>query len=160
MELLGALVAFNEFMRRLGFQEIGLNQISQHDSLIDGDLSSKIGQKTLITKLALKNRNFRVVERNDITNVGQKIVFENDDKKLPTAILFRDSFTSYQLEFFASKFSKLICLWQPNLDLEFIKRERPDFVLQQQVERFLVSIPNDISGPSHLDYVAKKYQFN
>lgn len=152
----GALIAFNEFMRKLGFQEISLDQISQHDSLIDGDLSSKIGQKTLNTKLVLKKRNFRVIERNDITNVGQKIVFENDDKKLPTAILFKDSFTSHQLEFFASKFSKLICLWQPNLDLEFIKRERPDFVLQQQVERFLVRIPNDISGPSHLDYVAKK----
>lgn len=146
---IGALVSFNELMKSLGMESISESDIECEDVVIEGDLTGKIGQSTVTTTVKLKQTSHQLIDNNKVSNVGQRRVYENTDKSLPTAVLFRDSFASHQLDMFAARFSRIVCIWQPNLDFDIIEREKPDFVISQQVERFLVSVPNDITDPSH-----------
>lgn len=153
---IGALHGFNKIASMLGFEKITADEYTTTIIDVPGDLSSKLGLENVGPKVSLINKKYRVVDNNGVSNVGKRVVFKNDDQNLPSCILFRDSFSDHQLEFFASKFSRLICLWQPNLDYEYIAKERPDFVIQQQVERFLVDVPDDLTGLSHQDYERQK----
>ena len=152
----GALCGFNKIATMLGLGALTPNDYILSYLDVVGDLSSKLGINNFGPKISLLKKSYCIVEDNGVSNIGKRIIFRNDDQSLPTCILFRDSFADYQLEFFASRFSRLICLWQPNLDYDYIAKERPDFVIQQQVERFLVEVPDDILGLSHRDYELKK----
>lgn len=152
----GALICFNSLMQALGLKPFELEEFDQSVETIEGDLSSKITSSTETILLKPKIRSFKLVDRNSIANLGQRRIYEHENKSLPRAVLFRDSFSSHQLEFFASKFSRLVCLWQPNLDYQIIQREAPDFVISQQVERFLVTPPDDKGGLTHAQYESNK----
>lgn len=153
---MGALCGFNKIASIVGIEVLKSNDYTSSMVNLPGDLSSKLGLPNVGPNISMLNKKFRVVDDNGVSNVGKRIVFVNDDQDLPTCILFRDSFSDHQLEFYASRFSRLICLWQPNLDYEYIANERPDFVIQQQVERFLVEVPDDFHGLSHADYEYRK----
>jgi alginate O-acetyltransferase complex protein AlgJ len=153
---LGGLLAFNAMMRALGLPEITAEEFRREDTETEGDLSGKIGRMTANVVLRPVEPRFRLVDNNGVTNIGQRRIYEHPDKSLPRAVLFRDSFSSHQLDMFASRFSRIVCLWQPNIDPAILAEEAPDFVIGQQVERFLVQCPDDRNGPSHRDYEARK----
>jgi len=146
---LGARIAFNEMMRALGLPVIEDAEFTRVDSNIDGDLSGKIGAQTPSVILAPVAAKYRLIDNNNIKGIGERRIYEHPDKSLPRAVLFRDSFSSHQLNMFASRFSRIVCLWQPNIDYGIVTQEAPDFVIGQQVERFLVQCPDDQNGPSH-----------
>ncbi|MDP9562639.1 alginate O-acetyltransferase AlgX-related protein [Agrobacterium tumefaciens] len=152
----GAFVAFNQMMQANCLPQMSSDLISFEDKVIAGDLTGKLGLTTTTKVAVIKSPAFKKVEFNGVQNIGQRAVYENEDKNLPTLLLFRDSFASHQLEMFASMFSRVVALWQPNIDYKVVQDERPDFVFSQQVERFLVSCPDDIRGPSSLEYEAAK----
>ena len=152
----GAFVAFNQLMRANCLPQMNSDLISFEEKVIAGDLTEKIGLTTTTKVAVIKRPTFKKVEFNGVQNIGQRAVYENEDKSLPTLVLFRDSFASHQLEMFASLFSRVVALWQPNIDYKVVEYERPDFVFSQQVERFLVSCPDDVRGPSSLEYEAAK----
>ena len=153
---IGALEAFNFLMISLGLPGIDDDEFIETAEIIDGDLTSKINSYTKTTVLRPAKREFQLVDRNNVLNIGQRRVYENKCKTLPRAVLFRDSFSSHQLEMFASRFSRVVCVWQPNIDYELVKREAPDFVISQQVERFLVACPDDQHGLTHGEYELQK----
>ena len=72
---LGALIAFNEAMRAMGLPEMEENLFNPQIKDVDADLSRKIGHRR---------------------------VYLNEDESMPSCVIFRDSFTSHQLEMFAS----------------------------------------------------------
>jgi alginate O-acetyltransferase complex protein AlgJ len=121
-------------------------------------LSSKLGEQTLLVKSEILAPTYRVLEINHIANIGNLFVSQNEDSSLPSAVIFRDSFSTYLLELYAQTFSRLVCVWQPNIDYSIIERERPDVVISQQVERFLVWCPDDRNGLTNAEYVARKAQ--
>ncbi|ARU16700.1 hypothetical protein A9D14_11565 [Croceicoccus marinus] len=143
-------------MRELGLPELGAEDIAFDLRTIPGDLTEKIGQTTETQLGRMLNPRFRLVEDNGVNNVGRLLIMENEDTSLPTLVLFRDSFGSAQMQMFASRFSRVVAVWQPNIDYGIIAREKPDFVVSQQVERFLVSVPDDAAGPTNAEHVAKK----
>lgn len=152
----GALIAFNETMRALDLPELPVSDFVSEQRDIEADLSIKMGVLCPTTVLTIRNPRFRLVDNNQVNNIGQRRIYENEDKSLPSCVFFRDSFTSHQLDMFASQFSRIVFLWQPNIDYGIVKAESPDVVINQQAERFLVSCPDDQTGPSHRDYEAKK----
>ncbi|HEY9639255.1 MAG TPA: hypothetical protein V6C57_02160, partial [Coleofasciculaceae cyanobacterium] len=93
---------------------------------------------------------------NQIIANGHAQIYENPDKSLPKAVLFRDSFGNSMLDFLAESFSRLVVVWQPHIDYSVVEAEKPDVVINQQVERFLVRIPDDLKGPSHNEIVQAK----
>lgn len=155
---LGALIAFNEAMRALDLPEMSISDFVSEQRDIKADLTIKIGKLCSTTILNVRDPQFRLIDNNKVANIGQRRVYENKDKSLPRCVFFRDSFTSHQLEMFAARFSRIVYLWQPNIDYDLVKAEAPDIVINQQVERFLVSRPDDRTGPSHREYEARKLE--
>jgi len=148
---IGALVAFNEAMRAMGLPQMHEDEFKREVRDINADLSMKMGQTCPATVLTVRDPKFRMVDDNKVNNIGHRRIYENEDKTLPRCVYFRDSFTSHQLEMFAAQFSRIVYVWQPNIDYGLIHAEAPDFVINQQVERFLVECPDDADGPSHAD---------
>lgn len=152
----GALIAFNSLMLALDLPTLNFDRLTLQSHLIEGDLSGKRGRNTATTKIIIIKPDFSIIEDNKITNIGNLIVFTNSNQALPTAVVFRDSFTTFQLNLFASSFRRVVLVWQPNIDYTIIENERPDFVVSQHSERFLIRCPNDFSGKTNSQYVADK----
>jgi len=152
----GALAGFNALMSEIGTASLDPSLFNVETKETEGDLSSKIGERNFSQVASLRKPKFRKVDSNGVTNVGGRVVFENEDLTLPTLVLFRDSFASNQMQTFASSFSRVVALWQPNIDYSIVEQERPDFVISQQVERFLVACPDDKGGRSAAEYEAMK----
>ena len=106
----------------------------------------------------LLERQSECVLNNQITNTGNLMLFENKNKDLPKAVMFRDSFAEPLLELLAESFSRLLVIWQPNIDYTIVQDEKPDIVISQQVERFMIQIPDDLAGLKHKERVAAKGQ--
>jgi len=152
----GAYHAFNEIMRSLSLPVMDETDFVCEVREVEGDLSSKLGHNCSTYFMGVKNRRYKLTDINNVNNIGRREIFENDDKSLPRCVFFRDSFGSHQLEMLATRFSRLVCIWQPNIDYGIIRSEAPDFVISQQVERFLVECPDDLHGPSHKEYEEAK----
>ena len=111
------------------------------------DLGSKLGIPGGIDIAArLVDRKAECVFNNQIVGNGRVQIYENSNKNLPKAVLFRDSFSDFMLDFLAESFSRLVVAFQPHVDYAVIEAELPDVVINQQVERFLVRIPDDLKG--------------
>jgi alginate O-acetyltransferase complex protein AlgJ len=132
------------------------DEIEFRDERMDSDLSSKLGLTDIVTKGIVKNPSARVILRNNVSNIGNYRVFENKDKRLPKAVIFRDSFSNYMMNYLAESFSRLVVVWQPNIDYSIVKAEKPDIVISQQAERFMVVVPDELGGSTNRGYVAGK----
>jgi alginate O-acetyltransferase complex protein AlgJ len=104
----------------------------------------------------LLERQAECVLNNHITNTANLMIFENKNKALPRAVMFRDSFAEPLLELLAESFSRLLVIWQPNIDYTIVQDEKPDIVISQQVERFMIKVPDDLAGLRHKEWVAAK----
>lgn len=92
-------------------------------------------------------------EEQELTNevglhVGSHVVYRNEKAENDLkVILFGDSFSEYRPHLLtgmlAETFKELHFIWNSNLDYEYIKKVKPDYVIYQAVERFLVKLPTD-----------------
>ena len=72
----------------------------------------------------------------------EPVVTINPDRK-GTAIVFRDSFSEFWVPYLGQHFNKVIYLWQYSWDLDIIKSEKPDVVIDEMLERrFYVQDPS------------------
>ncbi len=123
------------------------------------DLGNKIGwkhDKTIVNQIL--NPRSKCIFDNKSKGTGRLYIYENSDKSLPIAMFFGDSFSHSMIPYLAESFSKLVLIQQPNLDYSLIEKEKPDVVISEQVERFIVRIPDDLKGLSNLEIVEKKKQ--
>ena len=70
-----------------------------------------------------------------------RLVTEVDDPTLPRAVVFRDSFSSALIPFLSEHFSRVVYLWQDEIDADVILEEEPDIVIQEIAGRYLYSLP-------------------
>ena len=122
------------------------------------DLGAKIGipEDSSISARVIKKFS-KAVFHNKVRTRGKILIFENKKYKyLPTAVIFRDSFSNMMLGFLSESFSRLVAVWQPNIDYSIVLDENPDIVMSQQAERFIPRIPNDLKGDSNAEIVAAK----
>jgi hypothetical protein len=72
--------------------------------------------------------------------VGRTVMAETGDPTLPRAVMFHDSFLPVDLEPYLSEhFERIVYHWRPkSLDWALIARERPDLVIEEKAERFLL----------------------
>jgi hypothetical protein len=76
-------------------------------------------------------------------------VYENPDKSLPRAVVFRDSFIHEMIPFLAEHFSRMYFIWPfptdavrvRDFDTQTILDEKPDIVIDQFVERYFTQPP-------------------
>jgi alginate O-acetyltransferase complex protein AlgJ len=159
----GGYLAYRALANRIS-QQIDLNiidesEISFEETRILGDLGDKVPSfPKLLDYIANHDRHSRYIFDNHVRNTGHLTIWENELQDLPKAVIFHDSFNTRMLGFWAESFSRLVLVHQPNLDYKVILDEKPDLVISQQVERFLIRIPDDLNDLSNEDRVAKKVE--
>jgi hypothetical protein len=80
----------------------------------------------------------------DCPTFGTPTSVENDDPSLPRAVLFHDSFNWALGPLLAEHFRRLVCVWADQFSPGLVRRERPDVVIQEFVERKLgFVLPDD-----------------
>jgi hypothetical protein len=152
----GSFIALNELFSDVPHLLIAEDQLEFFENELAGDLSDKLGRKNVTVSARVKNPKAKEIINNGVKNRGNYIVFENTNKDLPKCVLFRDSFSTSMLKYIAEMFSRLVVVWQPNIDFAMVDAEKPDFVVSQQAERFLVSLPDDEGGKGVEDYARDK----
>ena len=98
----------------------------------------------------------RLVSDNQVKNRGSIVIYENEDKSLPSALMFRDSYGVWFRHFLAESFSRLVLVATPLYEDEIVRRENPDIVITEMAERFLINVPDDESGEKVDDIIAAK----
>lgn len=68
------------------------------------------------------------------------LVTEIAASTLPRAVVFRDSFTSRLIPYVSEHFSRAVYLWQNDVDLEVVEKERPAVVIHEIVGRHLTTL--------------------
>lgn len=160
---LGAFVGYQSLIEKVAAQH-RVRVLTKADIVFtecvleNSDLGSKIGSPEDMTVSAkITDKYARVVFHNEVSNRGKLLIFENTKYKyLPKGVIFRDSFSNMMLEFLAESFSRLVAVWQPNIDYDIVLKERPDIVISQQAERFIFQVPDDLKGQSNPEIVASK----
>lgn len=124
-----------------------------------GDLGVKFGltETTLQKKVALTSQ---VVYDNKVINhahQGSIRILKNDRIPHGKMIIFGDSFGNSNTPdttggkrliarlstLFAETLNEVHFVWTPWVDYDYLEREKPDFVLTEMAERFLVRVPDD-----------------
>ncbi len=162
----GAFIAYRKLMDSINAHRLKLGKsvlsvleeadVEFSEKRMDSDLSMKIGLSDMVTVGLIKKPNAKCVQWNNISNIGNYKVFEGVDKSLPKAVMFRDSFSNYTINYLAESFSRLVVVWQPNIDYSIVDSEKPDIVISQQAERFMVVVPDELGGSSNRGYVSGK----
>jgi len=60
-----------------------------------------------------------------------------DDHSLPRAVMFRDSFGNALIPYLSEHFSRILYVWDRDVDPRVVAVEKPDVVIQQIVGRFM-----------------------
>ncbi|NJL51969.1 MAG: hypothetical protein HC930_06630 [Hydrococcus sp. SU_1_0] len=137
-----------------------------------GDLGVKFGltETTLKKRVALASQ---VVYDNQVINYvhqGSVRILKNSRIPHGKMIIFGDSFCApgtpdYSAKkrlvarlssLFAETLNEVHFVWTPWVDYDYIEREKPDFVLTEMAERFLVRVPDDHDHLPLEEFVAKK----
>jgi hypothetical protein len=63
------------------------------------------------------------------------------DERLPKAVMFRDSFANALVPYLSESFSRIVYVWDRNVNPQVVEVERPDVVIQEIAERFLGIAP-------------------
>ena len=149
---LGAFVAYQEIIKRLAIWYPNLKASSRSDfelkvSYSNGDLINMVGLSeiikdedwTLIPRTPrLANRIDSRIHVPDLPEYRQPFATEVKNSKLPRVVMFRDSFAERLAPFLSEHFQRIVYLWQ-DFDLEIVKKEHPDIVIHEMVERSLMS---------------------
>ncbi|MBZ1351027.1 hypothetical protein KZZ10_10255 [Alcaligenaceae bacterium LF4-65] len=141
------------------FNPLAQTQLMQYSKQeLRFDLGSKISQSYTEPILGIrpKEPKSRLVKKNELQNMGSIEIWENSNRSLPTAVVFRDSFFTNLTSLFAESFSRVVYLWHPWVDYEVIEDERPDLVLNCTVERFMMRLPCDFTSQSYRDIEKSK----
>jgi len=110
-----------------------------------GDLGNKLYPKQRHNEKQLTSFNYlsKVVFDNGVPNFGRLIVMSNKDALYDEVLLLLGSSSSYSMFNYLTRVYRIVVFLHcaGSLDIEFIKRLRPDFVLTQTNARFIVKAP-------------------
>ena len=152
----GSFLAYQEMMQRIGILPVSSDDVIFTNEEKMSDLAAKLGRADIVTIAKIKNNKTKCTYRNGVKAVGNLLVYENEDKSLPVAVVFRDSFTAQLADYLGQHFSKMVLVWQQNMDWSIIERENPAYVLSIQAERFIIRVPDDIRGRTNAQNVERK----
>ena len=109
----------------------------------NGDLAAMLSLEIMEDQIFLMPKNPSViqdaqVDRRLYPNPSRLVVKENNSFSNPfKLVMFRDSFTTELIPFMSEHFSKSIYVWDSRFNVDIIKREKPDVVIHELVERYL-----------------------
>lgn len=146
----GAFQAYTEVFKLVAKEfhaliSVKAEQIEFSEFSYQGDLGSKVlpPKVGVGVKCIVGNSKSKLIFDNGIANRGNVKIFVNEDKGLPEAVFFGDSFHVAIIPFLAENFSRLTFVHRSDIDKNLLQSRSVDIVFFESVERFLISPPND-----------------
>lgn len=171
--MFGAFIAYKELMASLA-RDIDLFQLEETDLLRTtqtyvGDLGVRFEperSETLVAIARCFGPNCKLLVQNDKFDRGNVQVFTNDRAKMPTCVLFRDSFAYMLIPLLVESFSRLVAVSSLSMLYDLVRAERPDVVIVQVAERFLgtywtgreILMPQDLGHPTFAEFTGIELQ--
>lgn len=144
----GAYIASSEVLKRFGL--LNLVSLLENSFMVCndvGDLGDKLLPHLSSNCLNLSNR-MEMNFNNQISNVGKVWIFETVDnfKQNSSIVIFGDSFSNNMVQFFAKLFRRVVFVHSvASIDIDILEYEKPDYVIFQINQRFLINCPSEIS---------------
>ena len=144
-------------LERFGISPNGFATVVTRHTQHKGDLGGKFAPVVEET-LAVPSFGEGLLDKRNIEKVRESIspsfngthqVFMNLNAPINAKIVvFGNSFfervPSWGMSpFFAALFSEFHFYWSPNVDFEYVAREKPDYIIAQTCERFMSKLPED-----------------
>ncbi|SHJ67456.1 SGNH hydrolase-like domain-containing protein, acetyltransferase AlgX [Roseomonas rosea] len=110
-----------------------------------GDLDSKIPGRPAGDVLELSRRNTDVTVEFDseLNNRGRVVVMHNPKAPEGSVVIFGDSFANRLRLPLNSAFRRMVFVHANTVDAGFLRLERPDVVIAEMTERFVIQPPHD-----------------
>ena len=149
---LGAFVAYRRLMAEINASNsvpvLSEDDLSMEERSWTGDLGLKIEPPESSTSVyvTVRHPKAQFVSDNRVYNLGRRIEYRCDAAPPTRCLVFGDSFSTRLLPYLAEGFARLVFAHVPTLDYELVEREQADIVICVMNERFLISVPNDVSG--------------
>jgi hypothetical protein len=105
------------------------------------DLAAQLGLDDVLTEENLRLRPRRPSLEFRLNPDIKYVVSEDKQNGLPRLVMFRDSFSNNLIPFLDQNFSRAVYVWNYGFDTHLIETERPAFVIQEIVERYLLNDP-------------------
>lgn len=122
-----------------------------------GDLDSKISATPLGTRLyAPRNKDVTLAFDSMIENHGRVVVYINPKAPKRSLMILGDSFSNYIQPMLATCFQRIVRVHGHGLDRQIIGIERPDYLIFQMAERFVVRAPPTITTVSLIQIMRRK----
>lgn len=161
----GCHMAFSLIMNKLGFS-IPERFMKHRVTIVEnvGDLGSKlkrplseklewhefsiIAERTFANEIVLLKEN-KTNSINIGLHVGSNVVFKNqsEDTVKKKVVIFGDSFSSDRRHHLTGMFAEVFCevhfVWSTSLDYKYIFDVKPDIVITDIAERFMLKVPDD-----------------
>jgi hypothetical protein len=159
----GAFPCYQAIMERLARDFPGLTPMDasafypEEYTYLGGDLSYMVGIEELVTEtkrfmlpkkpLAARGQSLGAFKPGYVQPAQASV---RDDKSLPRAVFFHDSYFWEILGFLGEHFSRAVYVWvKPGLagqsnffDKELVEAEKPDVVVEELAERFFIPAPD------------------
>lgn len=146
---IGAYIAYrylaNVISKEYPIRIIDWGDITFEDFETCEDLGSKLNpqQFSSFTRGVIKEPSAQFIYDNGVINTGRIRISLNKNTHLPTAAVFHDSFSEGMQSYLAESFSQVHFYHTTCVDYDEVDRIKPDIVISEVVERFLISIPSD-----------------
>lgn len=152
MNSYGSLIAYQSLAGELSKMFPSIKPLSESDCVISkqkggGDLAKMLGLSAVLTEnieaLYLRQPAYAGSSSHPIRpiNLGETIITEGKDQRLPRLVMFFDSGFGRLYPFLAQHFSRSVFAWLPEFDPELIRAEHPDIVIQEVSEVHLLEEP-------------------
>jgi integrase len=157
----GAFVAYDRLMddiqpevdfRRMSEEAIVFADIETH-----ADLGFKVGRSGPTT-VAMMSTRARLVSDNCVENIGTHVVTECPSAPPTKCLLVGDSYATAIIRYLAESFGRFVFVHSPTLDRDLIEAERPDVVISEMAERFLIAVPDDDNAPTVAERARRKLE--
>ncbi|MDZ5460324.1 hypothetical protein [Azohydromonas lata] len=149
----GAYTAFARCLSKFDVSVNHKNLFKFKTTLFEGDLGSKLEKleyDTYTVATPAGKAPEIIFKSGTPRNHGRIIIYGNSDAPVKgTLAIFGSSFSYYFLEMFATVFSRVFFMYSPASPvMEILDEEKPDFVILETPERFLVHPPRIIENLS------------
>jgi alginate O-acetyltransferase complex protein AlgJ len=159
---LGAFVAYQSLMPRVvrtaPTRVLTEADLTIHEITWSGDLGVKLDPPVIGTSpwLNVQEPRARLVSDNRIFNHGRRIDYECEAAPDLRCLVYGDSFSVRLLPLLAESFRTLVFAHIATLDYTLVETVSPDVVICVMNERFLTSVPDDLTGPTLQEFEAGK----
>ncbi len=146
---IGAFIAYDQLMndlkKHIDTKILTWQDIYYEEKIAAEDLGNKLTpmQSSAFIWGRVRDPQAQIVFDNKVVNSGSEQITLNKNTALPTAVIYHDSFMEMLLPYLMESFSKLFLFHTPCVNYDFIEDVKPDVVITEMVERFLVQIPVD-----------------